>query len=59
MTPAELDNELFEKYKIHCTNINWENIHAVRITPHVYTSIKDVEKLVRALEEIADRKGKG
>jgi len=58
MTPGELDNDLFEKYKIHCTNINWENIHVVRITPHVYTSIKDVDKLVRALEEIALTKGK-
>ena len=55
MTPAELDVQLFEKYKIHCTNINWENIHVVRITPHVYTSLKDVDKLVRALEEIASR----
>ncbi len=58
MTPGELDNELFANYKIHCTNINRENIRVVRITPHVYTTIKDVEKLVRALEEIASKKGK-
>jgi selenocysteine lyase/cysteine desulfurase len=53
MTPGELDAALFGKYKIHCTNINWENIRVVRITPHVYTTIQDVEKLARALEEIA------
>jgi selenocysteine lyase/cysteine desulfurase len=53
ITTSELDNRLFTKYKIHCTNIVWENISAVRITPHVYTSIHDVQKLVRALEEIA------
>jgi selenocysteine lyase/cysteine desulfurase len=56
MTTTELDNALFSKYKIHCTNIVWENIKAVRITPHVYTSIQDVQKLVRALEEIASKK---
>src|SRR4051812_39895579 len=33
MTSAELDSDLFANYKIHCTNINWENIHVVRITP--------------------------
>jgi len=53
MTTTELDNALFGKYKIHCTNIVWENIKAVRITPHVYTSIQDVQKLVKALGEIA------
>jgi selenocysteine lyase/cysteine desulfurase len=55
ITTTELDNALFGRYKIHCTNIVWENIKAVRITPHVYTSIRDVQKLVRALEEIAGR----
>ncbi len=53
MTTTELDAALFNKYKIHCTNIVWENISAVRITPHVYTSLRDVQKLVKALEEIA------
>ncbi len=52
MTPGELGNALFDKYKIHQTSIVWENISCVRITPHVYTSLKDVDKLVRALEEI-------
>ena len=56
MTTTELDNALFGKYKIHCTNIVWENIKVVRITPHVYTSIQDVQKLVKALEEIASKK---
>lgn len=53
MTPAELDSQLFNKYKIHCTNIVWENISCVRITPHVYTTLKDLDKLIRALNEIA------
>jgi selenocysteine lyase/cysteine desulfurase len=53
MTPAKLGNLLFDKYKIHTTSIEWENISCVRVTPHVYTSLKDLDKLVRALQEIA------
>jgi selenocysteine lyase/cysteine desulfurase len=54
MTPAELDSQLFNKYKIHAVGIVWENISCVRITPHVYTSLKDVDKLILAINETAD-----
>ncbi|CAN5257676.1 aminotransferase class V-fold PLP-dependent enzyme [soil metagenome] len=56
MTPGQLDSALFEKYKIHTVGIVWENISCVRITPHVYTKIADVDKLVKAIEEIAAKK---
>lgn len=56
MTPAELDNELFNKYKIHTVGIVWENVSCVRITPHVYTRIAELDKLVDALETIARKK---
>jgi len=53
MTPAELDGALFTRYKIHTVSIVWENISCVRVTPHVYTKIADLDKLVKALTEIA------
>jgi selenocysteine lyase/cysteine desulfurase len=53
MTPAQLENALFDGYKIHTVGIVWENIKCVRVTPHVYTSIADLDKLVRALGEIS------
>jgi len=53
MTPQELDTALFNKYKIHTTSIVIENIKCVRITPHVYTTIADMDKLVKAITEIA------
>jgi len=56
MTPGELDAALFNDYKIHTVGIVWENISCVRITPHVYTKIKDLDKLVKAITEIAGRK---
>ena len=56
MTPTELDSALFTKYKIHTVGIVWENISCVRITPHVYTRLPDLDKLVRAIGEIAAKK---
>jgi selenocysteine lyase/cysteine desulfurase len=53
MTPGELDSALFTRYKIHTVGIVWENISCVRVTPHVYTKIADMDKLVMALTEIA------
>ena len=55
MTPAELDSMLFSKYKIHTVGIVWENISCVRITPHVYTKLKDLDKLIHAIKEIAQK----
>jgi len=47
--PEELDNYLFNKYKIHSVAINWENIHGVRVTPNVYTTSKNLDVLVEGI----------
>jgi selenocysteine lyase/cysteine desulfurase len=54
--PEDIDSFLFYKYKIHTTTIVWENISGVRVTPHVYTILKDLDKLVAAIEELASKK---
>ncbi len=51
--PADIDSKLFELKKIHCTTVNHENVHGVRITPHVYTSLRDLDRLVEAITAIA------
>lgn len=56
MTPGEFDGALFNNYKIHTVGIVWENISCVRITPHVYTRLPDLDKLVKAIGEIASKK---
>lgn len=56
MTPQELDSALFDKYKIHTVGISWENINCVRITPHVYTTLNDLDTLVKAISQIAASK---
>jgi selenocysteine lyase/cysteine desulfurase len=50
--PRDLMNTLFDKYKIHTVSIDYEKIHCIRVTPHVYTTIADLDKFVGAMGEI-------
>ncbi len=56
MTPQEVESTLFAQYKIHTSPTVYENISCVRITPHVYTTLNDLDKLVKGLKEIAEKK---
>ncbi|MEJ7767457.1 MAG: aminotransferase class V-fold PLP-dependent enzyme [Chitinophagaceae bacterium] len=56
MTPQEVDGALFGQYKIHTSATVWENISCIRITPHVYTTLPDLDKLVHAIGAIAAQK---
>lgn len=49
---SEVENFLFSKYKIHTSPVKWEALNGVRITPHVYTSLKDLDRLKEALYEV-------
>jgi selenocysteine lyase/cysteine desulfurase len=53
MTAGDITTQLHTKHKIHTSPTNWENIHGVRVTPHVYTSTRELDILVQAIEEIA------
>lgn len=54
-TAGELDAALFSQYHIHTVAINWENIHCVRVTPHVYTRPAQLDILVDAIAAIAKK----
>ncbi|MEO7312547.1 MAG: aminotransferase class V-fold PLP-dependent enzyme [Chitinophagaceae bacterium] len=56
LKPGELAAKLFDPYKIHVTAIDWENIHCARVTPHVYTTLKEMDTLLLALTTIAGAK---
>ena len=51
--PADLTSFLFEKYKIHTVAIEWENIKGVRITPNVYTTLKNLDTLTEGIAAFA------
>lgn len=55
MKGSEISAELFDKYKIHTTGIDHEGVNGVRITPHVYTSMDDLDRLVSAITSIANK----
>lgn len=54
--PHDLMNTLFDRYKIHTVSIDYEKIHCIRVTPHVYTTLADLNKFVGAIGEIAASK---
>ena len=46
----DIANFLFREYKIHAVSIEWEQVKGVRVTPNVYTSLQDLDKLVSAIK---------
>ena len=55
MKPGELDSKLFTNHKIHTVGISYEGVQCVRVTPHVYTKLSDLDRFVGALETIAKK----
>ena len=51
---TEIASQLWKDYKIHTVGIVREKIDGVRVTPHIYTSLAELDKLVGAIGEIAE-----
>lgn len=51
---TDISNQLFEKHKIHTVAIEWEKINGVRVTPNVYTTTDEMDKLVRGIKLMAE-----
>ena len=52
--PGDIATRLMSKYKIHTTSMVIENVEAVRITPHVFTTIYELDRLVTGILDIAE-----
>lgn len=52
-TPQEVQRELFRSYQIYTVAIDHPSIKGVRISPHVYTTLTQLDTLVQALRTIA------
>jgi len=52
LTPSALADILFDKYKIFTVAINHKTVKGVRVTPHLYTTINDLDIFVEAMKEI-------
>jgi len=53
MNPYLLAETLLKKYGIYTVAINGANVHGCRITPNVFTTIAELDVLVKALKELA------
>jgi selenocysteine lyase/cysteine desulfurase len=51
--PLDLQQALFDRYRIFTVAIDSEGVRGVRITPHVYTTTAELDALVKALKELA------
>lgn len=51
--PENVVTRLFNEHQILCAAVKWENISGVRITPHIYTTTKDLDRFVEAVLRIA------
>lgn len=54
MRYVDLFNNLFKYHRIHTSPVKWDGVEGLRITPNVYTSLKELDKLVEALKILAD-----
>jgi len=50
---GDISTKLMADYQIHTVSIKWENVNAVRVTPHVYTTTKDLDRFIDAVGKIA------
>lgn len=55
LSPGQFATLLFDKHKIFTVAIEHPVVNGIRITPHLYTSLDDVDALVQALENPARR----
>lgn len=53
MSPNQLAETLYDKYKIFTVAIDRESVKGIRVTPHVYTTIEELDKFVDAIATIS------
>ncbi len=53
MDVGDVSSKLMSDYGIHTVSIKWENVNTVRVTPHVYTTTKDLDRFIDAVGKIA------
>ena len=46
MSPSQMSNVLFEKYKIFTVAIDYANVKGCRITPNVFTTIDELDQFI-------------
>jgi selenocysteine lyase/cysteine desulfurase len=50
---GEIENYLFKKYNIHSSAVNVEKVNGIRISPHIYTTLQELDVLITGIKELA------
>ena len=50
--PGKLSGHMWNKYRIIITPINHSEFQGSRITPHVYTTLEEIDRFVDAMENV-------
>lgn len=50
---SQIESFLLDKFKIHTVAIDFEKLSGIRITPNVYTSFEDLDRLIKGLKEFS------
>ena len=53
LTPPELSHALMERFHIYTVAINGRGVFGARVTPHLFTTTAELDRLVRALRTLA------
>ncbi len=56
---VDIASTLMEKFKIYTVGIKHEKLNGIRVTPHVYTTIAELDKFVDAMTWIASNPSPG
>lgn len=52
MDASQIDTRLMNEFKIHASVVKVEQLNGIRISPHVYTSLSELDILVKAIKTI-------
>lgn len=50
MDAGPVHNAIFRTHKVHTSPIKWEQVNGPRVTPHVYTSLYELYRLIEAID---------
>jgi selenocysteine lyase/cysteine desulfurase len=52
-TPAQIADYLYDKHRIFTVAIDLDAVKGIRVTPHLYTTLEDLDAFVSAMQELA------
>lgn len=55
MTASQIATSLWERDQLHMGLIQWNGLDAIRVSPHIYTSLEELEKLSAAIIKLSSK----